>query len=230
MNVDEGGGANIIVVDDDDRLRGLLQRFLTRQGHIVSTAADAGEARAKLRNFDFDIMVLDVMMPGESGIDLTQELRRTSALPIILLTARGGTEDRIKGLEAGADDYLAKPFEPRELILRISTILRRARPPAPAGRVEFGAFSFDVATGLLRRGEEAIHLTSGELSLLQALAARPGHAFSRTELADLSRISGSDRAVDVQMARLRRNLENDPRQPRHLLTMRGEGYVLRTGR
>lgn len=228
---DSGQGSHIIVVDDDKRLRALLQRFLTQHGHIVSTAGDADEARAKLRNLDFDLMVLDVMMPGESGFDLTRDLRRTSSLPIILLTARGAAEDRIRGLETGADDYLAKPFEPRELLLRISTILRRVRPPsAPAASVDFGDFSFETESGTLRRGEEIVHLTSGELLLLRALAARPGQPFSRAELADLGRISGSDRAVDVQMARLRRKLEEDPRQPRHLLTMRGEGYTLRTGR
>ncbi|MEZ5825206.1 MAG: response regulator [Geminicoccaceae bacterium] len=229
--MEENEGSHIIVVDDDNRLRSLLQRFLTQHGHIVSTAADADEARAKLRNLDFDLMVLDVMMPGETGFELTRDLRRTSSLPIILLTARGGAEDRIRGLESGADDYLAKPFEPRELLLRISTILRRVRPPpAPVDNVEFGDFTFEIENGTLRRGAEIIHLTSGELSLLRALAARPGQPYSRAELADLGRISGSDRAVDVQMARLRRKLEDDPRQPRYLLTMRGEGYALRTGK
>jgi len=226
--------AHLLVVDDDERLRALLQRYLTGQGHFVSTAADAGEARAKLQNLTFDLMVLDVMMPGEDGIALTADLRRAgSDLPVLLLTARGATEDRIGGLEAGADDYLAKPFEPRELLLRISTILRRERQPASradvAAKVSFGAFTFDPATRELWRDGKIVHLTTGEAALLGVLAGSPGQPFDRARLGELCRIGGSDRAVDVQMVRLRRKLESDPRQPRHLLTVRGEGYALRTG-
>jgi two-component system phosphate regulon response regulator OmpR len=174
-------------------------------------------------------VVLDVMLPDQDGVALTAELRRTSQLPILLLTARGDPEDRIRGLEVGADDYLVKPFEPRELLLRIATILRRAQPAPDDGLLRFGPCVFDRATLQLRRHGELVHLTAGELSLLQVLAERPGQPVSRAVLGERSRITGSDRAVDVQMARLRRKIEDDPRQPRWLLTMRGEGYVLRPG-
>jgi two-component system phosphate regulon response regulator OmpR len=200
----------------------------------VSVAADAEAAKQKLAGLDFDLLVLDVMLPGQSGVELTAELRRTRDLPILLLTAKGESRDRIAGLEAGADDYLVKPFEPRELLLRIATILRRARPqPVEAlPRVlRFGAFSFDRESLELTRGEgEMVHLTSGELALLRALAERAGAPIGRAELGELSNIKGNDRAVDVQMLRLRRKLEDDPRQPRHLLTIRGEGYALRAVR
>ena len=229
------GGANgaarhILVVDDDARLRRLLQRYLAEHGYHVSTAADAAEAKASLKNFAFDLMVLDVMMPGQDGISLTTELRGLIDLPILLLTALGETEDRVSGLAAGADDYLVKPFDPRELLLRIATILRRSAPAPQSGQpLRFGPFVFDPDCQELRRGEERVHLTDAELSLLQILAEQPGLAITRRELGQRSRISGSDRAVDTQIARLRRKLEPDPRRPRHLLTKRGEGYVLRPG-
>lgn len=227
--------AHLLVVDDDERLLALLQRFLCRSGHMVSVAADAEAAKQKLEGIDFDLVVLDVMLPGQSGIELTTELRKTRDLPILLLTAKGETRDRIAGLEAGADDYLVKPFEPRELLLRIATILRRTRPLAAAAEapqvLRFGPFRFDLSSLELRRGEgDAVHLTSGELALLRTLAERAGAPISRVELGELANIKGNDRAVDVQMLRLRRKLEDDPRQPRHLLTVRGEGYALRTGR
>jgi two-component system, OmpR family, phosphate regulon response regulator OmpR len=225
-----GEARHILVVDDDARLRRLLQRYLTEHRYHVTTAADAAEARASLRNFAFDLMVLDVMMPGQDGLSLTTELRAQTDLPILLLTALGETEDRVKGLSAGADDYLVKPFDPRELLLRIATILRRVAPAAPDDQpLRFGPFAFDGASQELRRGEERIHLTDAELSLLQILAEQPGLAITRQELGQRSRISGSDRAIDTQIARLRRKLEPDPRRPRYLLTKRGEGYVLRPG-
>ena len=225
-----GEARHILVVDDDARLRRLLQRYLTEHRYHVTAAADAAEARAALRNFAFDLMVLDVMMPGQDGISLTAELRAESDLPILLLTALGETEDRVKGLSAGADDYLVKPFDPRELLLRIATILRRISPaPPPDQPLRFGPFAFDARSQELRRGDERVHLTDAELSLLQILAEQPGLAISRRELGERSRISGSDRAIDTQIARLRRKLESDPRHPRYLLTKRGEGYVLRPG-
>jgi len=225
-----GEARHILVVDDDARLRRLLQRYLTEHRYHVTTAADAAEARASLRNFAFDLMVLDVMMPGQDGISLTSELRTETDLPILLLTALGETEDRVKGLSAGADDYLVKPFDPRELLLRIATILRRVAPAAPSEQpLRFGPFAFDGVSQELRRGEERVHLTDAELSLLQILAEQPGLAITRQELGQRSRISGSDRAIDTQIARLRRKLEPDPRRPRYLLTKRGEGYVLRPG-
>jgi two-component system phosphate regulon response regulator OmpR len=225
-----GEARHILVVDDDARLRRLLQRYLTEHRYHVTTAANAAEARASLRNFAFDLMVLDVMMPGQDGLSLTAELRSETDLPILLLTALGEIEDRVKGLSVGADDYLVKPFDPRELLLRIATILRRVAPTAPSDQpLRFGPFAFDGVAQELRRGEERVHLTDAELSLLQILAEQPGLAITRQELGQRSRISGSDRAIDTQIARLRRKLEPDPRRPRYLLTKRGEGYVLRPG-
>jgi two-component system, OmpR family, phosphate regulon response regulator OmpR len=221
---------HILVVDDDARLRRLLHRYLTEHGYHVTAAGDAGEAKAALNSFAFDLMVLDVMLPGQDGISLTSELRGVVDLPILLLTARGEAEDRINGLSAGADDYLVKPFDPRELLLRIATILRRAAPAAPELQsLRFGPFVFDARRQELRRGEERIHLTDAEVSLLQILAQQPGIAVTRQRLGEQSRISGSDRAIDTQIARLRRKLESDPKRPRYLLTKRGEGYVLRPG-
>jgi two-component system, OmpR family, phosphate regulon response regulator OmpR len=218
------------VVDDDNRLRRLLQRYLTEHGYHVTTAADANEAKAALKNFAFDMMVLDVMLPGQNGISLTGELRQRFDLPILLLTALGESDDRVNGLSAGADDYLVKPFDPRELLLRIATILRRAAPPLPSrAPLRFGPFTFDPEKAILWRGDQRVHLTDAELSLLQVLAEQPGLAVSRQDLGRRSRVSGSDRAIDTQIARLRRKLEPEPRRPHHLLTKRGEGYVLKPG-
>ncbi len=225
----DAAAAHILVVDDDARLRDLLQRYLVNNGYLVTVAGDAEEAKARLKALAFDLIVLDVMLPGQNGVDFTGELRRDSDLPILLLTARGEPEDRISGLEAGADDYLVKPFEPRELLLRVGTILRRAQANKADEIVRFGPFAFNRANGELRRDEDVVHLTTGEIALLQVLAARPGRAVSRAELGERGGVAGSDRAVDVQMARLRRKIEDDPRQPRWLLTARGSGYVLRPG-
>jgi two-component system phosphate regulon response regulator OmpR len=225
----DAAAAHILVVDDDARLRDLLQRYLVNNGYLVTVAGDAEEARARLKALAFDLIVLDVMLPGQNGVDFTGELRRDSDLPILLLTARGEPEDRISGLEAGADDYLVKPFEPRELLLRVGTILRRAQANKADEIVRFGPFAFNRANGELRRDDDVVHLTTGEIALLRVLAARPGRAVSRAELGERGGVAGSDRAVDVQMARLRRKIEDDPRQPRWLLTARGSGYVLRPG-
>jgi two-component system phosphate regulon response regulator OmpR len=228
LAVAEDGERHILVVDDDARLRRLLQRYLTEHGHSVSTAADVPEAKAALKNFAFDLMILDIMMPGQDGVSFTSELRETMNLPVLLLTARGEIEDRVNGLAVGADDYLVKPFDPRELLLRIATILRRAAPVEPEPRpLRFGPLTYDPARQELKRGDEPVHLTDAEISLLQILAERPGTAISRYQLGTRSRISGSERAVDTQIARLRRKLEPEGRQPRYLLTKRGEGYVLR---
>ncbi len=222
-------GAHLLVVDDDTRLRELLRRYLVEQDFRVTVAADAEEARDKLATFAFDLIVLDIMLPGDSGLDLTTELRRVSRVPILLLTARGEPEDRIAGLERGADDYLPKPFEPRELVLRIRTILRRvpqALPPQLA-EVRFGPLTFDPQRRLLRRGDEEIRLTTAEAELLTALARKPGVPMSREELGRQADGDGNSRTVDVQMTRLRRKIEPDPRFPRYLQTVRGRGYVLR---
>jgi two-component system, OmpR family, phosphate regulon response regulator OmpR len=219
---------HLLVVDDDARLRELLRRYLTDQGFRVTTAGDAAEARARLASIAFDLLVLDVMMPGESGLDLTRSLRRDGRLPILLLTAMAEPEDRINGLEHGADDYLAKPFEPRELVLRIRNILQRVPQPAPpVAEVRFGACRFDLARGELYRGGDAVHLTAAETALLAALARRPGEAVSREALSEEAQFSGNVRTVDVQVTRLRRKIERDPKFPRYLQTVRGTGYVLK---
>lgn len=219
---------HILVVDDDKRLRELLQRYLREQGFLVTTAMDADDARAKLAAITFDLLVLDIMMPGESGLDLTSWLRRMNETPILLLTAMDEAQDRIKGLERGADDYLAKPFEPRELVLRINAILRRVPKPEPvAEQVRFGAYCFDVARQELHRGDSYVRLTSVEASLLKALAMRPGVPISRDELTAEGSIGSSTRAIDVQITRLRRKIEADPKFPRYLQTVRGTGYVLK---
>ncbi|MEA1675629.1 response regulator [Nitrospirillum sp. BR 11163] len=218
---------HILVVDDDDRLREALRRYLSQNGFIVSAAADAAAARRMLASLNFDLMVLDVRMPGKSGLELTRSLRVEGGLPILLLTANGQPDDRIAGLEAGADDYLPKPFEPRELVLRITSILRRLpKPAATAAEVRLGRWVFDAEREELRSGEETVRLTSGEASLLRTLAAQPGVVFTREDLGRAG-IDSNARAIDVQVTRLRRKIEIDPRQPRYLQTVRGEGYVLR---
>lgn len=227
---------HILVVDDDARLRNLLRRFLVENGFRVSVAADAAKARAHLGSLVFDLIVLDVMMPGENGVELTRSLRADSLVPILLLTAMGETDDRIAGLESGADDYLTKPFEPRELVLRIRTILRRVTVPAemPAqtetgGEVSFGEFRFDPVRNMLWRGEEPVRLTESEGALLAVFAAAPGTVFTREDLADGEGGvgGGNARTIDVQITRLRRKIEPDPKFPRFLQTVRGRGYVLR---
>lgn len=224
---------HILVVDDDTRLRELLRRYLSSNGFLVTAAKDAADARARLEGLAFDLIVLDIMMPGENGLDLTASLRRTSDVPILLLTARGEADDRIAGLEAGADDYLSKPFQPRELLLRINSILRRqarpAEPPPPAApaALRLGPLLYIPERDELRSGEEVIRLTTAEASLMRILAASPGVTFTREELAERSRDVGNARSIDVQVTRLRRKIETDPREPRYLQTVRGEGYVLR---
>lgn len=217
--------AHILVVDDDDRIRSLLKRFLQERGFRVSTAPHAEKALATLGALEFDLLVLDVMMPGMDGFGLTEAVRQSSETPILLLTARGEAEDRIKGLSLGADDYLAKPFEPEELILRINAILRRTKPVTAAiKQVEFGEWRFDVEREQLRQGEELVRLTGGEAALLSALASSAGQTVSRLTLCD--RTGSGERAVDVQVTRLRRKIEKDPKEPIHLQTVRGEGYRL----
>jgi two-component system, OmpR family, phosphate regulon response regulator OmpR len=227
--------AHILVVDDDARLRALLSRYLVGEGFRVTTAETASDARDKLRFINPDLMVLDVMMPGENGLALTESLRREQGheVPVLLLTARSAPEDRIAGFEAGADDYLGKPFDPRELVLRIRAMLRRATPPAvaaPAGPVQLGAAEFDPERGELRSAFGTIRLTGGEAALLGALARKPNEVLSREEIvATLGMDEAGERAIDVQVTRLRRKIEADPREPRFLHTVRGRGYVLKPG-
>jgi two-component system, OmpR family, phosphate regulon response regulator OmpR len=218
---------HLLVVDDDRRIRALLSRYLAAEGYRVSIAETAKEARAKLEGLKFDLLILDVMMPGENGFDLARAIRSGSSVPILMLTARDETESRIKGLEIGADDYLAKPFEPRELSLRIANILKRAKPPvaAPAESVRFGPFVFHLASGELRRGDEAIRLTDRERDMLRVLTTSVGETVPRQALAG-SGENVSERTVDVQVNRLRRKIERDPANPLIVQTVRGIGYRL----
>ena len=226
--------AHLLIVDDDERIRTLLRRFLVRNGYFVTTARDAAQARRLLAGLEFDLIVLDVMMPGEDGIALTRALRRNSQTPILLLTAKGGTDDRISGLEAGADDYLPKPFEPRELLLRIAAILRRVPTVESLGPkfLTLGPLRYDAAKGELWQGETPVRLTGSEQTLMRRLAQTPGEAVDRpTLIEELGREpdeggENSERAIDVQITRLRRKIEPDPREPRYLQTVRGAGYML----
>jgi two-component system phosphate regulon response regulator OmpR len=219
--------AHLLLVDDDSRLRDLLSRFLQREGYRVTTAKDAGDARAKLDGLTFDLLILDVMMPGQSGFELAKSVRETSQVPILMLTARAETEHRITGLEIGADDYVAKPYDPRELSLRVASILKRAQPAAapPAESVRFGPFVFHMSRGELRRGDELVHLTDREKDILRLLAATPGQTVPRLALAGTGAAAG-ERAVDVQVNRLRRKIEVDPANPLFLQAVRGIGYRL----
>ncbi|MDQ1901008.1 response regulator [Paracoccus sp. WLY502] len=226
--------AHLLIVDDDERIRALLGRFLRKNGFLVTLARDAAQARRLLAGLEFDLIVMDVMMPGEDGFALTRSLRERLTTPILLLTARGDTEDRITGLEVGADDYLPKPFEPRELLLRIGAILRRI--PAPEMHqpkfLTLGALRYDIDKGELWQGENHLRLTGTEQALLRRLAASRGEPVSRADLIeDLGRggadeAENSERAIDVQITRLRRKIEPDPREPRFLQTVRGTGYML----
>ncbi len=226
--------AHLLIVDDDERIRGLLQKFLIRSGFLVSSARDAAHADRILSGLDFDMVVLDVMMPGEDGVSYCRRLREArDDLPILLLTAKGETQDRIAGLEAGADDYLPKPFEPKELLLRINSILRRV-PTQEAIDVapkvlSLGQLRYDIEKGTMWNGDTPVRLTATEAQLMRIFSAQPGEALSRTKLVeDLGRDGGQaqERAVDVQITRLRRKLEVDPKQPRYLQTVRGAGYML----
>ncbi|MCB1312626.1 MAG: response regulator [Sedimentitalea sp.] len=228
-----GMAAHLLVVDDDERIRELLRKFLMRHGFLVTAARDAGHARRVLGGLDFDLIVMDVMMPGEDGISLTRSLRETRTTPILLLTARGETENRIDGLEAGADDYLPKPFEPKELLLRINAILRRM-PEAPVPSMapkylSLGPIRYDIERGELWQGEDLVRLTATESQLMKIFSSQPGEPVTRARLVeDLGRDHGQaqERAVDVQITRLRRKIEPNPKEPRYLQTVRGAGYML----
>ena len=224
---------HLLVVDDDERIRLLLQKYLIRSDFLVSIARDAAHARRLLIGLEFDMIILDVMMPGEDGVSLTQDLRQTANIPILLLTAKNEIDDRIAGLEVGADDYLAKPFEPKELLLRINSILRRL-PDPKEGKIlpkiiTLGPVRYDLEKGELWHGEDQIRLTATESQLMRVFAASAGEPVSRAHLvsemgrgADLAQ----DRAIDVQITRLRRKIEVNPKEPRYLQTVRGSGYML----
>jgi two-component system, OmpR family, phosphate regulon response regulator OmpR len=216
------------VVDDDHRIRDLLSRYLKENGFRVTPTADAASARAAMRGLTFDLVILDVMMPGENGISLARDLKSTSSLPICMLTARAEAENRIEGLEIGVEDYVTKPFEPRELLLRLKNILRRGSlPSTPRDEVKMGEFTFSLGRGELTRGTETIKLTERERDLLRQFAQKPGLPVARHELAP-DDSTGSERAIDVQINRLRRKIETDPSNPVYLQTVRGKGYILYT--
>jgi two-component system phosphate regulon response regulator OmpR len=225
--------AHILIVDDDERIRDLLQKFLVRNGFFVSIARDAAHARRLLKGLEFDMIVLDVMMPGEDGLSLTIDLRKTLDTPILLLTAKSESNERIMGFEAGADDYLTKPFEPKELVLRINSILRRV--PKEETKVtipktlQMGSVWYDVTRGELWNNNSLVKLTSTEAALMRIFSANVYNPVSRPKLVeDLARngVQSQERSVDVQITRLRRKLEVDPKMPRYLQTARGAGYML----
>jgi two-component system phosphate regulon response regulator OmpR len=229
-------GAHVLIVDDDERIRGLLQKFLIRNGFMATIARDAAQARRLLSGLSFDLIVLDVMMPGEDGLSLCRDLRDENGTPILLLTAKGDPADRITGLEAGADDYLAKPFEPKELLLRINAILRRMPKPQEEAELpqvlHLGPIRYDLERAEMWRGTEAVRLTATEAALMRIFTAEPNRPISRIELVGLlnrDKIGAEqvqERAVDVQITRLRRKIEVNPKQPRYLQTVRGAGYML----
>ena len=220
--------SHILVVDDDERIRKLVSRYLWDHDFIALEAEDATAARESLDKFDVDAIVLDVMMPGETGIELTQDLRKKIGIPILLLTALGEVASRIDGLESGADDYLPKPFEPKELVARLKAILRRSnKKQTSATPFKIGAWHFDPDHNELRQGDKVEKLTSVETTLIKALASQPGAPMSRDQLAELCNIDANTRTLDVQVTRLRRKIEEDTKNPRYLQTVRGKGYLLR---
>jgi two-component system phosphate regulon response regulator OmpR len=221
--------AHVLMVDDDDRIRRLVQRYLVGQGFRVSATADARAARAVLGGLKFDVLVLDIMMPGEDGLSLLTALREQGLeVPVLMLSARGATADRIEGLRAGADDYLSKPFEPEELVLRLKALLKRTRGEQASQTLRFAGLSFDPGKGELRQADgRHVRLTGSEVQLLRALAGNPGEPVSREALAQLGGV-GADRSVDVAITRLRRKIEPDPAEPVVLQTVRGVGYRLVT--
>ena len=216
---------NLLVVDDDERIRNLLSQYLIKEGFIVSTANGADVARKKIQLIKFDLIILDIMMPGDDGLTLTQEIRNNSDIPIILLTAKSGTDSKIEGLEIGADDYLTKPFNPKELLLRILSILKRSKAEDSVdNEIFFGDFILNIEKRELTKSKQRVYLTDREMNLLIALAKSPGQPLNREKLAG---IDEPGRSVDVGINRLRRKIEKDPRMPLWLQTVRGEGYILR---
>jgi len=216
---------NLLVVDDDERIRNLLSQYLIKEGFIVSTASGAEQARKKIQLLKFDLIILDIMMPGDDGLTLTKEIRDNSDIPIILLTAKSGTDSKIEGLEIGADDYLTKPFNPKELLLRVLSILKRSKNEENIdNEIFFGDYTLNIEKRELTKAKDRVYLTDREMNLLIALAKSPGQPLNREKLAG---IDEPGRSVDVGINRLRRKIEKDPRMPLWLQTVRGEGYILR---
>lgn len=221
---------HILVIDDDKRIRELVSRYLKENGFVVVTAQDAADARAVMKGFEFDALVVDVMMPGETGLEFTRALRKEEgeSIPVLLLTALGEIDDRVTGFEAGADDYLPKPFEPRELVARLNAILKRTAKKQEDRPFKIGNWHFDPAHDELSDGENRLRLTTVEANLLRALASRPGEVMSREKLAGICGVDAGERTIDVQVTRLRRKIEADTKAPRYLQTVRGKGYLLRS--
>ncbi len=215
---------HLLIVDDDNRIRELIKDYLLDESFYISTASSAIEARIKLRDFNFSLIILDIMMPGEDGLNLTKSIRKNNDVPILLLTARGDPKDRILGFESGADDYLAKPFEPRELLLRVKSILKRNKSKQNKPRISMGDVSFDLTRGELFKDNKAVKITSTELTLLKILASKKGKTVPRHKLS--SETGVSERSIDVQVTRLRKKIEIDPKNPRFLQTVWGSGYSL----
>lgn len=219
---------HVLVVDDDTRICDLISRYLSAQDFVVVQAHDASQARKMMQAFSFDVLVVDVMMPGETGLSLTADISEKHDVPVLLLTAMGETQDRIAGLESGADDYLTKPFEPRELVLRLQAILKRTRKSmSENAKLKIGGWVFDPAAAILENAQETVGLSAVEVKLLQVLADHHGQPVSRADLAAQSDVEAAERSIDVQITRLRKKMGEDPKMPRHLQTVRGKGYLLR---
>ena len=216
---------HILVVDDDDKIKELIKQFLTEKDFIVSTASNAEEAKIKINIFDFNLMVLDVMMPGQSGYELTKELKQTRNIPIILLTAKGEVENRIHGLELGADDYLGKPFEPQELLLRINNIIKSNIKQNNIEKNKIGMAELNLSKMTIKLNEKVQKINSAEKRVLLKMLSSPGKIFSRDEIGKISQIS-KERSIDVMITRLRKKIEVNPKNPKFLQTVRGSGYVL----
>ena len=219
---------HVLVVDDDDRIRDLITKYLKKNDYVVSAAKDAREAFDIMELFEYDLIVLDVMMPGQTGLEMTEELRETSDIPVLLLTAMAETDDRINGLMSGADDYLTKPFDPRELTLRIDAILRRRPKQNNASmKLQIGPWFFDPHLNELSADDQTVKLTDGEVTLLCALGEKAGEIVDRDTVSDKCGFDPLKRTIDVQITRLRRKIEENTDNPRHLQTVRGKGYILR---
>ena len=219
---------HILVVDDDDRIRDLIKQYLEDNNYMVSTAIDSPSAKIKLFQFNFDIIILDVMMPGQNGFDLTREVKKKKNIPIILLTAKGEVENRIKGLELGADDYLGKPFEPKELLLRINNIIAKSKGIDINKIISIGKSKINLNKMNIFRGEKSYKINIAEKRILVEMLSNPGKTYSRIKIAEISNIS-QERSIDVMITRLRQKIEIDPKNPKYLQTIRGSGYVLWVG-
>ena len=221
----ENNKLHILIVDDDDRIRDLLKDYLINNNYIISTAENAEEAKEKLKYIKFDILILDVMMPGQSGYELTEEIKKTIQVPIILLTAKGEVENRIKGLELGADDYIGKPFEPKELLLRIKNIIKNKNKLDLSSKHFVGQAEINLNKMTINFNNKIRKINNTEKKVLIEMLSNPGKTFSREEIGKISGIN-QERSIDVMVTRLRQKLESDPKNPKYLQTIRGSGYVL----